>query len=153
MKVQSCSSVDPHQTKELSQIYGMIWVGRSLKKHLVPSPCWLGQQEETVTSVSFNSYLCYSISKDQDPRESILGCNKSTSLSITAQLEPKAGQHPAVPGNFGTAQVGGCKGSLDPVWEYKPGVNSSGGSLTSSTHTAAQQGLESLPAWGIFLAL
>lgn len=129
MKVQSCSSVDPHQTKELSQIYGMIWVGRSLKKHLVPSPCWLGQQEETVTSVSFNSYLCYSISKDQDPRESILGCNKSTSLSITAQLEPKAGQHPAVPGNFGTAQVGGCKGSLDPVWEYKPGVNSSGGSL------------------------
>lgn len=31
--------------------------------------------------------------------------------------------------NFGTAQVGGCKGSLDPVWEHKLGVNSSRGFL------------------------
>lgn len=30
---------------------------------------------------------------------------------------------------LGQAQVGGCKGSLDPVWEYKPGVNSSRGFL------------------------
>lgn len=124
MKADSCPAppqihTTPGQTKGLSQNYGWPGLEGTLKSPgSKPLPGGTAGGSGYFCPTEFLPLLCHF----QGPGEGIPGWNQPTSLNITAQLEPKAGQHP---GNFWAAQVGGCRGSLDPVWEHRLGVNSS----------------------------